>query len=172
MTTYFQHVGEQGAARDFPRTIGTQKKGLVTFDLDEVDDYLHELPGGEILFLKDVIAEKAPDGFQIWGIPAGARPVIRRMTTGGLSSAARNDNRGRVLPVRRRGHSAAFERVRCAVVKLPVTSSLGRRECRLEQLQRRDMEVVGRLMQHTSITGRPSGPRGCGERARRIRGSP
>jgi hypothetical protein len=43
MTVYFQHVGEQGAARDFPRTIGTRKTGLVRFQLDEIQSYLASL---------------------------------------------------------------------------------------------------------------------------------
>ncbi len=38
MAIYFQHVGEQGGKRDFPKTIGTTANGLLYFQLSEVPE--------------------------------------------------------------------------------------------------------------------------------------
>jgi 5-methylcytosine-specific restriction protein A len=82
MTIYFQHVGERGATRDFPRTIGTRKSGLMSFQIEDIETYLAPLTGYERSMVKTDINEKAPDGFQIWGIPAGAKSVLKKMETG------------------------------------------------------------------------------------------
>jgi hypothetical protein len=47
MTAYFQHVGEAGGARDFPRTIGTPKAGLRHFTYADVESHLTQLPSVE-----------------------------------------------------------------------------------------------------------------------------
>jgi hypothetical protein len=82
MTVFFQHVGEQGAARDFPRTIGTRKSGLVAFRLYEIESYMASLTPYERSYIRSSIDELAPGGFQIWGIPAGAKSILRTMQTG------------------------------------------------------------------------------------------
>ncbi len=82
MTIYFQHVGERGGARDFPRTIGTRKAGLMTFSYEGIEAYLSPLSGYERSMVKEDVKEKAAAGFQIWGIPAGAKSVLKRMETG------------------------------------------------------------------------------------------
>ena len=82
MTVYFQHVGEAGAARDFPRTIGTVREGLMRFDFSKISTRLHALSPDEIEEIETVTGEHASTGFQIWGIPAGAKFVLRNMTQG------------------------------------------------------------------------------------------
>ncbi|MEW6688554.1 MAG: hypothetical protein AB1452_05610 [Pseudomonadota bacterium] len=82
MTVFFQHVGEAGAARDFPRTIGTERAGLIRYELSEISTYLHPLLSDEVESIEAITKVETPKGFQIWGIPAGARPVLRRMAHG------------------------------------------------------------------------------------------
>ena len=48
MTVFFQHVGERGGGRDFPRTIGTPETGLVRFTFDDVARQLEHLEPTEL----------------------------------------------------------------------------------------------------------------------------
>jgi 5-methylcytosine-specific restriction protein A len=82
MTVYFQHVGQQGAARDFPRTIGTTDQGLKKIYWADVESYLRNLSDDERRNLEQRLSLSAPDGFQIWGIPSGARTVLRELRNG------------------------------------------------------------------------------------------
>lgn len=82
MTVFFQHVGEKGGGRDFPRTIGTPRSGLVRFTFDGVAQYLEDLEAPELAQLASGTALEAPDGFQIWGIPSGAKSVLRSLGPG------------------------------------------------------------------------------------------
>jgi hypothetical protein len=82
MTVFFQHVGEKGGARDFPKTIGMPKSGLVVFNFDDVKDRLGHLSEWEIDQLERDCKKFAPDGFQIWGIPSGAKSVLRTLMVG------------------------------------------------------------------------------------------
>src|SRR5262245_52148698 len=82
MTVFFQHVGEAGGTRDFPRTIGNVKDGLRHFDFAEVEPHLSHLGGGEIEQLRRDTALFSPDGFQVWGIPSGARSVLNAFQVG------------------------------------------------------------------------------------------
>lgn len=82
MTAYFQHVGEAGGARDFPRTIGTPKAGLRHFTYADVAPHLTQLPSAEIALLGRETEKFAPEGFQIWGIPSGARTVLNSFEVG------------------------------------------------------------------------------------------
>lgn len=81
MTIYFQHVGQDNAERDFPETIG-QENELLKFKLEDIEKYLIDSNLPEISDVRDKIARLAPDGFQIWGIPAGAEPMLKSMQTG------------------------------------------------------------------------------------------
>ena len=82
MTVYFQHVGEAGGARDFSRTIGTPGMGLKLFRHDDVAPHLLQLPQGELESLRRETEQYAPDGFQVWGIPSGAKSVLRAFEIG------------------------------------------------------------------------------------------
>lgn len=82
MTIYFQHVGEQGGTRDFPRTIGTREKGLVNFSWHDIEDYLDELDPHDIQYLQNTLTDSEEDGFQIWGIPEGAKSVLSSLQIG------------------------------------------------------------------------------------------
>jgi 5-methylcytosine-specific restriction protein A len=82
MTIYFQHVGEQGGKRDFPKTIGTPVEGLVHLGLDDVPELTAALTVQQRRELEEVLRREAPHGFQIWGIPTGARSVLRNLRTG------------------------------------------------------------------------------------------
>lgn len=82
MAIYFQHVGAPGSARDFPRTIGTPKTGLVRFQLSDVMAYITDLLPDEVSSIERAVSKGAPDGFQIWGVPSGAKFVIKNMQAG------------------------------------------------------------------------------------------
>ena len=82
MTVYWQHVGVAGATRDFPRTIGTQHTGLIHFNWQDVEGYLTHLGENERGLIQSQIENYAPDGFQIWGIPSGAKNVLRDLEVG------------------------------------------------------------------------------------------
>jgi len=82
MTVFFQHVGEKGGSRDFPRTIGTQKDGLKYLHFAELIPHLKNLTANELEQLKRDTSERAPDGFQVWGIPSGAKAILRDFQNG------------------------------------------------------------------------------------------
>jgi 5-methylcytosine-specific restriction protein A len=80
MTVFFQHVGERGGNRDFPRTIGTAGGGLVYFHFEDIEPYLEEIGADERRQMRRATEEIDADGFQIWGVPSGARTVLRELT--------------------------------------------------------------------------------------------
>ena len=82
MTIYFQHVGEAGGKRDFPRTIGTEHGGLVQFSFADIKEHLSHLGSKELAEVEENTLNFAPDGFQIWGIPSGARSILRSFSVG------------------------------------------------------------------------------------------
>jgi len=82
VTVFFQHAGERGGGRDFPRTIGTPETGLVRFNFDDIEQYLEHLEPPQRKWLAAETALQAPDGFQIWGIPSGARSVLSSLAPG------------------------------------------------------------------------------------------
>jgi hypothetical protein len=82
VTVFFQHVGERGGGRDFPRTIGTPEASLVRFTFGDVAQHLEHLEPPERERLAAETALQAPDGFQIWGIPSGARSVLSSLAPG------------------------------------------------------------------------------------------
>jgi 5-methylcytosine-specific restriction enzyme A len=83
MTVYFHHVGEVGAARDFPRTIfdDAAPSGVHRFKGDDILPELAELPEGEIYRVAAAI-RGTPHGLQIWGIPSGGSRLFRRVSEG------------------------------------------------------------------------------------------
>lgn len=81
MTIYFQHVGEANSNRDFPRTLFSPE-GLQRFMFQEVEPYLQHLPKDELVRLAAVCNVEAPDGFQIWGIPSGAKSILKNFVEG------------------------------------------------------------------------------------------
>ena len=82
MTVFFQHVGEAGGIRDFPQTIGTLKDGLRRFEFADVAPYLTHLASLETEQLRRDAARYAPEGFQVWGIPSGAKSVLNDFQVG------------------------------------------------------------------------------------------
>jgi HNH endonuclease len=69
-------------ARDAPRSIGTPEAGVVRFQLSDINNFLEDLDPHEMLSMHSKIADLVPSGFQIWGIPEGARDVLTDMKTG------------------------------------------------------------------------------------------
>ena len=56
--------------------------GLVRFTFDDVAPYLEHLEPPERERLAAETALQTPDGFQIWGIPSGAKSVLRSLAPG------------------------------------------------------------------------------------------
>lgn len=82
MTVYFQHVGEAGGRRDFPKTIGEMESGVVEFKFSDIVGHLSNISKIELADLEQRLAQQAPKGFQIWGIPSGARSVLKNIEVG------------------------------------------------------------------------------------------
>jgi hypothetical protein len=82
LTIYYQHIGEKLWARDAPRSIGTAKDGLKRFVWLDIEPFFKALDGWEVANLKSEVETLAPTGFQIWGIPSGAKGTIKSMKTG------------------------------------------------------------------------------------------
>jgi 5-methylcytosine-specific restriction protein A len=82
MAIFFQHVGERGGKRDFPKTIGTPENGLKYFQIDQLHEVTAGLESREIDSIHNKIRQQSPDGFQLWGIPSGARSVISNLRDG------------------------------------------------------------------------------------------
>lgn len=82
MTVHFQHVGEAGGKRDFPRIIWTPSEGLVNFSWHDVERRLSDLDPNEFSKLEQGTTEYEAEGFQICGIPAEARSVLRYLQIG------------------------------------------------------------------------------------------
>ena len=73
---FYQHVGEEMARRDFPRSIGTPRDGLVEFSLDELYSW-NVLSAENERFLKNTARPRSTETFQIWGVPDGAERVFQ-----------------------------------------------------------------------------------------------
>lgn len=82
MAIYYQHVGEVGSTRDFPRSLGTITDGLKRFSFADIEPYIQHLTPEELLDIRGRTKEFAPTGFQVWGLPSGAGPTLKRMVTG------------------------------------------------------------------------------------------
>lgn len=81
-TVFWQHVGAANSARDFPRTIGTPRAGLCEFSADEVQDHLSELGPLQQAELARNFDRIGKTRFQIWGLPTGAKDILKKMITG------------------------------------------------------------------------------------------
>ena len=81
MTIYYQHVGEEMTARDFPQSIGSDHR-LVRFHFSDIEPFLGHLHSSELMEIKSRITDLAPTGFQVWGIPSGAQTVLKNMSGG------------------------------------------------------------------------------------------
>lgn len=82
MSIYYQHIGEVLWQRDAPKSIGTTKTGVKRFEMSDIEPFLSHLEPFELLMICSKLVEFAPTGFQIWGIPEGARGVLANMSTG------------------------------------------------------------------------------------------
>jgi 5-methylcytosine-specific restriction enzyme A len=82
VTIYFQHVGEAGGGRDFPKTIGTPKAGLRYFSFKDINEHVDRLDPEQHAFIQRTLANEAPQGFQIWGIPSGAKSILKNLKAG------------------------------------------------------------------------------------------
>ena len=80
VTIYFHHVGEVGAARDFPRTIHTEidPSTVRHFGADDILPQLTDLPEDEVLRVATAL-RSVPQGVQVWGIPSGGARLFRRV---------------------------------------------------------------------------------------------
>lgn len=82
MTVFWQHVGAENSARDFPRTIGTPRTGLCEFSISDVRRHLSELGPLQLPELTRNFDRIGGTRFQIWGLPAGAKDILKKMITG------------------------------------------------------------------------------------------
>lgn len=76
MRVYFHHVGKAMAERDFPKTVFSE----VTFDRVK-----NSIPSSRRYreALLSQLEEAFPEGrFNVWGVPAGARSVLKEMAPG------------------------------------------------------------------------------------------
>ena len=78
---YFQHVGERGGSRDFPKTIGDAAVGLRQFTVETVPG-LQNFPTAEVDRLRVALQREGLDSFQIWGVPSGAKSIIASLSEG------------------------------------------------------------------------------------------
>ena len=82
MAIYYQHIGQLLWRRDAPKSLGDDEGSLRRFDMDDIEEFLSDLPPPELQALRNMTGEVAPTGFQIWGLPSGAGPTLRSMTPG------------------------------------------------------------------------------------------
>ena len=82
MTIYYQHIGEVLWKRDAPKSIGSHENGVVRFSANDIERFLNLLNPFEQQQIRDTIHKFAPDGFQIWGLPSGAKHVLNDMSKG------------------------------------------------------------------------------------------
>jgi hypothetical protein len=79
MSVFWQHVGQQNAARDFPRTLGTPEARLRFFRSSEVRDHLSDLNPLEMGRIEKKFADLGGTQFQIWGLPSGADRALSKI---------------------------------------------------------------------------------------------
>lgn len=81
MQAFFQHVGEQNSERDFPRTLVTAERHLLRFQFSQLRRFL-KLPSDEMAALEAATQRLTPGGFQIWGVPEGAKAILKQVAEG------------------------------------------------------------------------------------------
>jgi hypothetical protein len=83
MSLYWQHVGDELAKRDIPRTVGSLANGLRKFSRNDVAAVFDnsEDSSDVAVFLREIDYNT---GFpcQIWGVPEGARNVLAHLSPG------------------------------------------------------------------------------------------
>src|SRR3972149_1615226 len=76
---FYHHVGQDGADRDFPRSLGR------TLTADELEPHLVQdmgtTPGQH---LSRQLRTAFPKGFNCWGVPIGAIDAFRRLAPGDI----------------------------------------------------------------------------------------
>ena len=76
MNLYYHHVGVEGAAEDFPKTVFT-KRAIKTAS-DYISDSVSEKP-----IILEELRRVFPNGnFNCWGVPEGARSVVENLQEG------------------------------------------------------------------------------------------
>src|SRR5215208_669160 len=76
MNIYFHHVGQEGSARDFPKTV------FSPVPIKSIESSLPNSIPGRQDFLKELF-DSFPGGFvNAWGVPQGAGSVVRRLRRG------------------------------------------------------------------------------------------
>lgn len=81
MTAFFQHVGEENSARDFPKTLVSESGNALRFNYRQIEKSL-PLSKDAHEQLRAACEELAPGGFQIWGVPRGAISVLKQVVPG------------------------------------------------------------------------------------------
>ena len=77
MKLFYHHVGQEGSARDFPKTV------FQTVSRETVARAVADHPAGpELLSQLDA---KFPEGqFNVWGVPSGAAGIMKRLDVGDI----------------------------------------------------------------------------------------
>jgi hypothetical protein len=77
MNAFFHHVGDDGVDRDFPKTVYSE------ISIKKLQEEKPDFPNS--LYIISQLQKEFPSGsFNVWGIPAGAYPVVRAMQPGDL----------------------------------------------------------------------------------------
>lgn len=77
MKLFYHHVGQEGSARDFPKTV------FRTVSRDTVADAVADHPAGPQLLAE--LDAKFPEGeFNVWGVPSGAAGIMKRLDVGDI----------------------------------------------------------------------------------------
>jgi hypothetical protein len=82
MAIFYQHIGERLWQRDAPLSIGSPEKGVLRFVWSDIEPFIEGIDPFEQQQIRATIEEYAPTGFQIWGLPSGAKGVLKDMTQG------------------------------------------------------------------------------------------
>lgn len=76
MRLYFHHVGQQGAERDFPKTVWSK------VPLSTVERHLSASVTNRDEIIQTLTELFPSGGFNCWGVPAGAKSVIKNLRPG------------------------------------------------------------------------------------------
>jgi hypothetical protein len=79
MSVFWQHVGQQNSADDFPRSLGTPPNKLQFFPPSYVREHLSNLNPLEAGLVEKRLSDLEGKRFQIWGLPSGADRVLSKI---------------------------------------------------------------------------------------------
>lgn len=82
MNIYFHHVGLQGSAKDFPRTVVRPSGELVYWALEDLTDPLSDLSEFALEALRRDVGLSERKSFQIWGVPSGGEQALSKLDLG------------------------------------------------------------------------------------------